>query len=217
MNKVVVRSISGTVFILVMLAGLLLDRFLFATLVGFIGVGMIWELVAMCKSKKLLACWIPYIILSVAVLFFLGFPGGEFSGKLLLAFFIMIWSSDVGAFCVGSLLGQKAGSRKLAPSISPNKSWVGFWGGLVFTVAAGVILHYTGMLAFPVVHCVVLAVIVHCFGVCGDLMESALKRYCGVKDSGNLIPGHGGLLDRFDSTLLAVPAGALYLFVFRLL
>ena len=217
MNKVLVRTISGICFVLVMLAGLLLNKYLFAALVAFITIGMIVEIFKMPTAGSDRILWPLLIICYGLVLLVLGFIHGGFSGILLLCFFIMIWSSDVGAFCIGSLLGQKAGSRKLAPKISPHKSWAGFWGGLAFTIATSLILHYTGLLSIPLVHCIVLAVIVHCAGVCGDLLESKLKRKCGVKDSGNLIPGHGGLLDRFDSSMVAIPAGTLYLIIFNLL
>ena len=217
MNKVLVRTVSGICFVLVMLAGLLLNKYLFAALVAFITTGMIVEVFKISKDKADRLLWPLLILFYGAALLVLGFIHGGFSGILLLCFFIMIWSSDVGAFCIGSLLGQKAGSRKLAPTISPNKSWAGFWGGLAFTIAASIILHYTGLLVIAIVHCLVLAAIVHCAGVCGDLIESKLKRKCGVKDSGNLIPGHGGLLDRFDSSMAAIPAGALYLIIFNLL
>ena len=217
MNKVILRSISGTVFVLVMLAGLLLNRFLFATLFTFVAAGMIWEVFSISKSKSDRLLWTLAILFFTALIFLLAFRHGEFSGKLLLCLFIMIWSSDVGAFCIGSLLGQKAGSHKLAPTISPNKSWAGFWGGMAFTIIASLILHYFGLLSFQPLHCIAFAVIVHCLGVCGDLLESKLKRKCGVKDSSNLIPGHGGLLDRFDSSLAAIPGGCLYLLIFNLL
>ena len=200
-----------------MLAGLLIDKYVFTALLLFICGGMLYEFVKLSGKAAYLPIGIVYIIASVSLIYRLGFPGGEFSGLLILAFFIIIWSSDVGAFCVGSLFGQKEGSRKLAPSISPNKSWIGFWGGLAFSVVAAVILHFNLLSAIPLVHCLVLAVLVHCAGVCGDLLESLWKRRCGAKDSGNIIPGHGGLLDRFDSSLAAFPVGGLYLLIFKLL
>ena len=143
--------------------------------------------------------------------------GGEFIGYVLLCVFIIIWCSDVGAYCIGTLLGQKPTSRKLAPAISPKKSWWGFWGGLVLAVAAAFVLHLVGWMAYPLVHCLVLGALISVCGVCGDLFESVWKRRFGVKDSGNCIPGHGGMLDRFDSSLLAIPASYAYLTLFGLL
>ena len=129
---------------------------------------------------------------------------------LTLAMFILIWLSDTGAFCVGSLIGR----HKLFERISPKKSWEGFIGGLVFCLAASALLAWLfpaevkglsmlQMLGFGAVVCVA--------GTWGDLIESMIKRSLGVKDSGNLLPGHGGILDRIDSLLLVTPAVALYM------
>lgn len=141
---------------------------------------------------------------------------GVFNGILLLCFFCIIWGTDVGAYVFGITLGQKYG-RKLFPSISPKKSWIGFWGGLVTAVAVSVGLHYSGILPYGLLHCIVLGVLLCIAGVYGDLIESQWKRHYNVKDSGNIIPGHGGLLDRFDSALIAIPAGIIYLVVMDLL
>lgn len=157
-----------------------------------------------------------YIAVPMSLSNLLAFREGNFSGLLLLCFFIIIWCSDIGAYFLGSLLGQKYG-KKIAPEISPKKSWIGFWGGLLFAVLAAMILHWTGLLSFPLVHCIILAVLMHGSGVAGDLFESMWKRCCNVKDSGNLIPGHGGMLDRLDSTLFAMPVGAIYLALFNLI
>ena len=140
---------------------------------------------------------------------------GTFDGRPMLAFFIIIWASDVGAYCAGMLLGKYTG--KLFPSVSPKKTWAGFWGGLVFAVLAGLILNWTGLWAFPLVHTVILSAVMHVAGVFGDLFESQWKRVCEIKDSGNIIPGHGGMMDRFDSALFAIPAGVLYLVIIGLL
>ena len=158
-----------------------------------------------------------YIALPISLSPLLMMDGEVFDGWFLLSLFIMIWCSDVGAYCIGTAFGQKPNSRKLAPSISPKKSWWGFWGGLVFCVGVAVALHYLTWLPFPLVHCIVLGVIVSVGGVCGDLFESLWRRHFGVKDSGNCIPGHGGMLDRFDSSLVAIPLACVYLSIFGLL
>ena len=157
-----------------------------------------------------------YIAVPMALSNLLAFKEGAFSGLLILCFFIIIWCSDIGAYFQGTMFGQKYG-KKLAPEISPKKSWVGFWGGLVFAILAALVLHWTGLLQIPLIHCVVLAALMHCAGVAGDLFESMWKRCCNVKDSGNIIPGHGGMLDRLDSTLMAMPLGAIYLLLFNLI
>lgn len=126
----------------------------------------------------------------------------QYNGLLLLAIFIFIWVNDTGAYLVGSRWGK----RRLAPSISPKKSVEGSIGGLLLVLLSAVILR---LLLFPELswlRILLIATVVAVFGTIGDLFESSLKRQAGVKDSGKLIPGHGGILDRIDSLLLAVPA-----------
>ena len=218
MNKVVLRSISGIAYILLILAGLLINEYFFVGVFALITFFLLYELARITGRKwQILLPGLVYILASICILLMLGLRGESFDGILPLCFFIMIWSSDVGAFCIGSLFGQKSGSKKLAPTISPNKTWTGFWGGLLFCIAAALILRAAGMMEFSLLHSIFLAIVVHCFGVLGDLLESAWKRSFGIKDSGNIIPGHGGFLDRFDSSLAAIPAAVLYLVIFGLL
>ena len=160
---------------------------------------------------------IVYIAFPLCLTPFIVSAGGDFRGYVLLNFFIIIWCADVGSYGIGTLFGQKPKSRKLAPSISPKKSWWGFWGGIVLGVAGAFILYLVGWLEYPLVHCLVLGAIIPTAGVCGDLFESLWKRRFGFKDSGNCIPGHGGMLDRFDSSLFAIPAAFAYLILFGLL
>ncbi|MCI2107912.1 MAG: phosphatidate cytidylyltransferase [Bacteroidales bacterium] len=160
---------------------------------------------------------ILYIAIPLALSNLIAFDkAGNFSGLLLIDFFVIIWCSDVGAFTFGKLLG-KMFPKKLFESVSPHKTWVGFFGGLFSSVLAAFVLYETGTLRFPLIHCLILSVIMSVAGVYGDLFESQWKRFYGVKDSGNIIPGHGGMLDRFDSTLMAMPFGAIYLAIFDLL
>ena len=155
---------------------------------------------------------VPWSVLNFAVFG----PEGEFNGILLLCFFAIIWATDVGAYLFGITLGQKYG-KKLFPSISPKKSWIGFWGGLLAAVAVAVGLHYLGLFVFDLIHCICMALLLSVTGVYGDLIESQWKRHYDVKDSGTVIPGHGGLLDRFDSALIAIPIGVIYLVVMNVL
>ena len=137
-----------------------------------------------------------------------------FNTLLPLSIFIFLWVNDSGAYCVGSLLGR----HKLFPRISPGKSWEGSIGGAVFVLAAAYAISYfldtDQMLAMPVWLGLGLVVVV--FGTWGDLVESLFKRNLGIKDSGNILPGHGGMLDRFDSSLLAIPAAVIYLYTISL-
>lgn len=158
-----------------------------------------------------------YIALPLAGANLIAFSEGEFNGLPLLCFLALIWASDVGAYAFGISFGQKPGRKKLCPSISPKKSWVGFWGGFFTTILVGVILGLVGLFEYPLVHCVILSAIMNVASVYGDLFESQWKRCYDVKDSGTIMPGHGGLLDRFDSAIVAIPAGALYLLAVGLL
>ena len=161
---------------------------------------------------------ILYIAVPWSLLNFAAFgPDGVFNGRLILCFFCIIWGSDVGAYVFGMALGQKYG-KKLFPSISPKKSWIGFWGGMATAVGVAVALYYVGLFPldsgqqiFNLLHCIAIAVLLDIAGVYGDLIESQWKRHYNVKDSGSIIPGHGGLLDRFDSALIAIPVGIVYL------
>ena len=132
---------------------------------------------------------------------------GDLKGAyVIIPIFCLLWINDIFAYLTGKLFGK----HKLFPRISPGKTIEGCVGGLVFTVMAMVIfIHYTSWL--PMMEGIGLAVIAVAFGTLGDLCESMLKRQAGVKDSGNLIPGHGGILDRFDSVMFSVPFIFVYL------
>ena len=159
-----------------------------------------------------------YVGLSSALAGLLLFDrSGAFDGKLFLAIFILIWMSDIGAYVLGMGFGQKPDSRKLCPDISPHKSWIGVFGGLLFVCIAAVVLKLVGWLDMGWGHVVALGLIVLVAGILGDLFESLIKRHNGVKDSGNIMPGHGGLLDRFDSALAVLPAVAAYLILFQII
>ena len=275
MNNTVTRTLSGICFLAIVIGGLLLNKYLYAALITFMMVTMLYEFyrmtmgdlfprtralaitlgccsflslffvmafrldirlvgfsailllvlmvsTLMVKDKgefKLFAflyTGLMYIAVPLTLSNFVVFDqAGQFNGRPMLAFFIIIWASDVGAYCIGMLLGKY--SKKLFPSVSPKKTWAGFWGGLVFAVLAGLILVWTGLWTYPWYHAVILSLIMHVAGVFGDLFESQWKRVCDIKDSGNIIPGHGGMMDRFDSALFAIPAGVIYLVIIGLL
>ena len=276
MNNFIKRALSGVVFVGVMLAALLLNKYIFGAVMALSLVVMMKEFLKMTCGKDywfsqilsilagttlfvlvylyrgfnfpgrlVILAFIPVFLLMInslyvkdktrfdkfsnlytAVLYiavpwsllnFAVFDGcGAFNGVLLLSFFVIIWGSDVGAYMFGITLGQKYG-KKLFPSISPKKSWIGFWGGMAMAIALAVGLHYLGMLPFDLPHCIAMSVLLNVTGVYGDLIESQWKRHYEVKDSGNIIPGHGGLLDRFDSALIAIPIGIIYLVVWNVL
>lgn len=126
--------------------------------------------------------------------------GDGFQPELVMSILFLIWSSDVGAYFVGSRFGK----TKLAPSISPNKSWEGFFGGMALAAIMGFALSCF-FDTKGLVEWLIYAVLCSSVGPIGDLLESALKRRVGVKDSSNILPGHGGFLDRFDSLFLVAP------------
>jgi phosphatidate cytidylyltransferase len=118
----------------------------------------------------------------------------------ILGIMLLIWVSDVGAYLVGSLIGK----HKLYERISPGKTWEGSIGATIITVACSYIVsNWFPELAFK--HWMVIGIIICVFGTMGDLIESMLKRQANVKDSGSIMPGHGGFLDRFDSLLFSAP------------
>lgn len=154
-----------------------------------------------------------YVALPFALLNVLAFQNSPETGSvtynpiLPLSIFVFIWLSDTGAYCVGSLIGK----HRLFERISPKKSWEGSIGGGIFSIASS--LGFAHFFPFmPGWQWVGLAIVVVIFGTWGDLTESLMKRQLGIKDSGNILPGHGGMLDRFDSALMAIPAAVVYLY-----
>ena len=181
------------------------------------------------KNENPLHCWAytmlgqMYIALPFSMVNVLAFqttPEGMLTVDMLLplSVFVLLWTNDTGAYCAGSLLGK----HKLFPRVSPGKSWEGsIGGGVLVLVVSYLIGWYVNQGAEPHVlnewQWMGLGLVVCVFGTWGDLVESLLKRTIGVKDSGNVIPGHGGMLDRFDSSLMALPAAVVYLYSLTLL
>ena len=164
-----------------------------------------------------------YIALPFSLLNTLAFhlaPQGyvAYDALLPLSVFVFLWMNDTGAYLCGSLLGK----HKLFPRISPGKSWEGSIGGGILVIAVAVLVWYLAdqyqlnQLGLSAVEWAGLGLTVVIFGTWGDLVESLFKRTLGIKDSGNILPGHGGMLDRFDSSLLAIPAAVVYLYTIML-
>lgn len=163
-----------------------------------------------------------YIALPLSCINVLAFRTGadglpQFSFLLPLSVFIFLWMNDSGAYLTGSMLGK----HKLFPSISPGKTWEGSIGGgvLVLIVAAAIAyfeVQIEGNSGLTMPEWMGLGLVVVFFGTWGDLVESLFKRTLGIKDSGNILPGHGGMLDRFDSSLMAIPAAVVYLYTLQL-
>jgi phosphatidate cytidylyltransferase len=135
-----------------------------------------------------------------------------------LSLFIFLWASDTGAYLFGTWLGK----HRLFPRISPKKSWEGSIGGGITAIVASQVIAYFIPFAdsiTPMMSHILwagLAILVVIMGTWGDLVESLFKRKVGIKDSGSILPGHGGMLDRFDSSLLAIPAAVVYIYTIML-
>ncbi len=142
-----------------------------------------------------------YIAIPFAMLFHLGFYNSkDYSYQIILGFFFLLWTSDTGAYLSGRFFGK----HKLFERISPKKTWEGTIGGTILTVGIAYVLsiYFTDL---SLTNWVVIGMLTAIFGGLGDLVESMLKRSLNIKDSGNILPGHGGILDRFDGLLVGIP------------
>jgi phosphatidate cytidylyltransferase len=159
-------------------------------------------------NLALIMLGVVYIAVPLAVMNYLVFPAVNekiYTHRILLGIFTLIWINDTGAYVTGSLVGR----HRLFPRISPRKSWEGLMGGTLLTLTAAIWMNdVMGMLART--DWIILGILVSVFGVYGDLSESWFKRKADRKDSGSLIPGHGGVLDRIDSVLFVIPVSFLY-------
>ena len=200
------RVISAAVLAPVVLGCLWLGGWPFSLLILVAAIGLAVEWLGMCRGARAglgaLLAGIPYLAPSIVALPWL--RADDVAGRDNVLFvLIVVWASDIGAYVAGRLVG----GPKMAPAISPGKTWSGAVGGLI--AATSVAWFFSGILDAPPGRGLLIGA---CLGVAsqaGDLLESAIKRGFGVKDSGRLIPGHGGLLDRIDGLLAAAPAAAL--------
>ena len=190
-------------------SGTISYKWIYAIYIIYVMTVFVWELYR--KQPNPINNWAyfilgqMYVAVPLSLLNFILFTT-DYAPILLLSVFVIIWVNDTGAY----LCGVTFGKHRLFERISPKKSWEGFIGGAIFSLAAG----YVFSLFIPeisLLHWFILTEIIVVFGTFGDLSESLLKRTLNIKDSGNAIPGHGGLLDRFDSMLFAAPAVFVYL------
>lgn len=152
---------------------------------------------------------VVYIAIPLSLMLFipLMLGKGEWNPWTVLCYFAIIWINDVFAYLVGIAIGR----RRICERISPKKSWEGFFGGVVAAIGAGLLCGH--LLGQSVLLWGGLAAVVAVTGVAGDFVESLFKRSAGVKDSGNIMPGHGGVLDRFDALIISAPYAFVYLFI----
>ncbi len=270
MKNLLLRSLSGLIFVLIVAGGILYGPFTFLLVFGLVISLSLWEFYSLVEDgisisiRKPLSClagiylfaaafaysskligfvvFAPYlfyfiysfiselylkeenpinnwaysffgqiyIALSITTLNFIAFRDdgqilATYSPILIIALFAFIWINDTGAYLVGMTFGK----RRLFERISPKKSWEGFFGGMIFAVASSFLFAYY-VPEISRLHWICLSLITVIFATWGDLTESLIKRTLGVKDSGSMIPGHGGILDRFDSVFLAAPAVFLF-------
>jgi phosphatidate cytidylyltransferase len=195
-----IRVLSALVLAPVVLGCLWFSEWTWIALIAVVTIGLAAEWLGLCRHRP--AAWlVPAGVLYIlpAVVSVLWLRADPLVGRSNMLFVLLIvWASDIGAFLVGRLVG----GAKLAPAISPGKTWSGAAGGL-----AGAVL--VGLLAGESWQAAAVAAGLSLLEQAGDLFESSLKRHFGVKDSGRLIPGHGGLFDRLDGLLIAAPAACL--------
>ena len=272
--NIVVRILSGIIFIAILIGGMLVNQYTFAIVFSLITALLLYEFYGLVeKAAKIqivrtwnilggfalvlggfyyaaldssLLAFVPYVsyllVLFVSELYLkrqnpihslaysvlgqvyiavpfaltnylvFAYEPGSYHYIYVLALFVFIWVNDSFAY----LTGMAFGKHRLFERISPKKSWEGFIGGAAFSIASSFIFahFYPNLQTIAWVGFSAITVI---FGTWGDLFESLIKRTLGVKDSGNMIPGHGGILDRFDSTILAIPAVFVYLLVINYL
>ena len=184
----------------------------FLALIILVGLGLAWEWLGLCQAGRWRAGirlgGIAGIVLWACLLGWL--RADPAAGRAnVIGLVLVIWASDIGAYLAGRLIG----GPKLAPRISPGKTWAGAVGGVAASALVAIIAASILMEKADFWLALLIGALLSICGQVGDLAESAAKRRCGVKDSGRLVPGHGGLLDRLDAMMAAVPAAALLSFL----
>jgi len=159
------------------------------------------------NERSKLGISIRYVIFSMCFLIILPLYKGNFHPYLMISILSIIWINDSFAF----LIGKNFGKNKLFPTVSPKKTVEGFFGGLVFSLLGALLISKYNVVNFSMTNWLIIGLIVASFGTIGDLVESKFKRQAKIKDSGNIMPGHGGILDRLDSLLFVAPFVYLYI------
>ncbi len=204
LNDLFLRSSTGLLFCSVVVGSFFWQPPLFSLLMALAGIIMVYEWYRLSTTKRVLMATPVYPIAPTLFIIFLNQNGD--SRHLLIYLFSIIWAFDTGSYIFGCVIGR----TKIAPMISPGKTWEGVAGGLVFALLVFYAVYFIRCYTLatlphidPFAHSV-LVIGICALGLSGDLFESAMKRSAHVKDSGSLLPGHGGLLDRFDAILFPV-------------
>lgn len=206
MSKLIQRTLTGAVLVAVIISASVYSSLTASLLWGAVVVGSLYEL-RTNKMGGLLAA--IYILIAGAATHGIGYLNGEYDGWLTVSLLMAIWANDVFAYLGGTAFGRKIFSNGLAPSISPKKSWEGTIIGALSAGVMGYLWHGEWGIA--------LGLMVGALATISDLIESAAKRKVGIKDSGTIFPGHGGVLDRFDSLGLTAPMVIIVVTIFRML
>jgi len=194
------RMITGAIFALVMLSAIWVGGWLFSGLMitaALIGIREIAQMNRNRPNKRLMMVLSLYVAFGFVALIMIRM---EHHVMFTLWIIISMWVADSGAY----ITGRKWGKTKLAPTISPNKTWEGLIGGIVCALAVAVLIQLWYPVTGSMVYTLILTMFISVGGQCGDLLESKVKRYYSVKDSGKILPGHGGIFDRFDSLIFVV-------------
>ena len=212
MNETLKRALSGVVYVAIMWLGTSYSEATFSLLFAVLGIVSIYEMWKLRKGKtKALAflyVLIPFFTIQLFRMTDHAYPNSPFDPTLILLMFVLTWTFDTFAY----LFGVRFGKTKIMPSVSPKKSWEGFVGGFIFTIISA----YLTVSYFPSIelnHAIVISLFLPFTATLGDFIESHYKRQAGVKDSGDFIPGHGGMLDRMDAFMITIPVLYIYLHI----
>ena len=208
MSEILKRIIFGAIYVAIMWFGTSYSKLTFNILFLSLGLWSLYEMWKLRKGKSKLIAFLyvitPFFLIQLFGITETDFSKNTFNPSIILMMFILTWTFDTFAFIVG----VKFGKNRILPSVSPKKSWEGFIGGLIFCVLAGFISQHYYKDYFEnisYITIIILSFILPFTATIGDFIESYYKRQAGVKDSGTLIPGHGGILDRMDAFMITIP------------
>ena len=208
MNELLKRGFFGAIYVVIMWYGTAFSEKTFQILFLILGLWSIYEMWKLRKGKSklvaILIVVIPFFIIQLFGMTDTNYPEMPFNPSIILLMFVLTWTFDSFAY----LVGKKFGKNKILPSISPKKSWEGFFGGYLFCILASSLSFFLFKEYFNHISTLsytLITIILPFSATTGDFIESFYKRKAGVKDSGTIIPGHGGILDRMDAFLITIP------------
>ena len=210
MNETLKRALSGVVYVAIMWLGTSYSEATFSLLFAVLGIVSIYEMWKLRKGKTKVLAFL-YVLIPFFIIQLFGntdhdYPNSPFDPSHILFMFVLTWTFDTFAY----LFGVRFGKTKIMPSVSPKKSWEGFVGGFIFTIISAY-LTVSYLPSIELNHAIVISIFLPFTATLGDFIESHYKRQAGVKDSGDFIPGHGGMLDRMDAFMITIPV--LYIYV----